>query len=155
MPASGAALRFRLDEDEADVVRNVAAEMLEFLRAEQRDDPVTRRLFPDAYESDRESRAWHDLIDHELEAAKIGALETVLATLGSAGSSDVVLTAEQVEAWLTALTDMRLAIGTRVGVTEEDMAADVDPEDPRAAPLAYLHWLGWLQGSMLESLEDQ
>jgi hypothetical protein len=50
------------------------------------------------------------------------------------------------------LTDLRLAIGTRLDVTEEKMSDDIDPDDPEAAALSVLHWLGWVQGTILEAI---
>ena len=49
------------------------------------------------------------------------------------------------------LTDLRLAIGARLEVTEELMSADVGPEDERAPALVTLHWLGWLQEMLLKA----
>jgi hypothetical protein len=62
------------------------------------------------------------------------------------------LSPEEGEAWVRALTDMRLAIGTRLDVTEETMSTEPDPDDPSAAPLQILHWLGWLQESILDQM---
>jgi hypothetical protein len=37
-------------------------------------------------------------------------------------------------------------------VTEEKMSGDIDPDDPEAAALSVLHWLGWVQGTILEAI---
>ena len=47
-------------------------------------------------------------------------------------------------AWLGALESLRLALGTRLDVTEETYAA-LDPDDPQAPELAVYGWLSWLQ----------
>ena len=47
------------------------------------------------------------------------------------------LTPAQGDAWLAALNDVRLALGTALDVSE-DMPDDVDPDDPRAAHLGDL-----------------
>ena len=48
---------------------------------------------------------------------------------------------------------MRLALGVRLEVSEEDMGREPDPDDPNAPAFAVLHWLGWLQETMVEKLD--
>jgi len=146
-------LRIHLDLDEARLLRELLSEMKMLLEADLPQEDVTKRLFPDAYEDEAESRAYKDLVGDELRAAKLAALRTVSERLGRRGPLNASLPHEEVDAWLTLLTDLRLAIGTRLGVTEEKMDAEVDPDDPDARALSVLHWLGWVQGSMLEALE--
>jgi len=55
------------------------------------------------------------------------------------------LTDDEQEAWLVALTDLRLAMGVRLGVTDETFDAFPNPNDPAQWPLAVLHYLGSLQ----------
>ena len=42
-----------------------------------------------------------------------------------------MLDRDQADAWLRALNDIRLVLGTRLEVTEDTYEEDVDPEDPR------------------------
>ena len=70
------------------------------------------------------------------------------------GPLETSIPEDEVLAWLTGITDLRLAIGTRIDVTEEMMAADLDPKDPTAPALSVLHWLGWLQESILAEISD-
>jgi hypothetical protein len=49
---------------------------------------------------------------------------------------------------------MRLAIGARLEVTEEKMNQAMDANGPDAPAWAVLHWLGWLQESILGTLGD-
>lgn len=124
------------------------------LGADDHDDPVAQRLFPKASDDDAEAEAYRDLVGDELRTGKIAALDTIARALGEAGEEevDVVLDEGAVEAWLTTLTDLRLAIGTRLEVTEETMDEEVEPDDPRAPSLAVLHWLGYMQETLLEAL---
>ncbi len=65
------------------------------------------------------------------------------------------LTAEESRHWLGALNDLRLTIGTRLDVTDEDEGSglyrlpDGDPRKPMV--MAYL-WLGILQGTLIDTL---
>jgi len=52
------------------------------------------------------------------------------------------------------LNDARLALGTRLDVTE-DLDHDLrqyDPEDPYTQALAVYLWLGWAQELLLEAI---
>jgi hypothetical protein len=153
-PAGG--VRFELEEYEADLMRQLLQEMRTLLEADiPPSDAVLRRLFPDAFEDEEQASAYRELIGDELHDRKTAALRTARETIGDSGPVDVSLDDEQVDRWLALLTDIRLAIGTRLDVTEERMAAEPDASDPDAAALSVLHWLGWLQESMLAAIEDE
>lgn len=74
----------------------------------------------------------------------------VLETLPATGGK-IVLTPEQADAWLTALNDVRLALGTALGI-ENDTPDQLDLDDPRAPHLDVYHWLTWMQDSLLQAL---
>jgi hypothetical protein len=111
-----------------------------------------KRLYPDAFDDPTRADAYRELIGDELETRKTVALRTAEEIVGASGPIDVEVDEEQVDRLLALLTDIRLAIGTRLDVTEERMSADIDPDDPDAAALSVLHWLGWLQESMLAAI---
>lgn len=141
-----------LEEQEADLLRQLLGEMATLLEVDIRADPVNKRLFPDAYESEEDSESYRELVGDELRTAKVDTLKKVLLTLGEKGPVDTTIPKQDVGDWLTVLTDIRLAIGTRNQVTEEKMAEELDPDDPEAAAMLVLHWLGWVQESLLETL---
>lgn len=149
---SGPGLRVRLDSHESDLLRELLEELRTLVTADLRADPVVRRLYPDAHDAEDEARAYRDLVGDDLQTAKREAIDTVEKALGNGGRLATVLPEHDVDAWLTVLTDLRLAIGTRLEVTEELMEQELDAGDPRAAGLSVLHWLGWLQELMLREL---
>ena len=62
---------------------------------------------------------------------------------------------------LTALTDVRLVLGERMGLrTDEDVdvleaaAATLDPDDPLAYALAIYDFLTWLQETLASAMLD-
>ncbi|MGH3310771.1 MAG: DUF2017 domain-containing protein [Streptomyces sp.] len=147
-------------------------------------DPALARLFPDAYgggpdavsegegagEDEAERRAsaeFRRFTENELRARKredglavVGALDSLTpdpATAGGEGGAGAVLTLKPEESrqWLGALNDLRLAIGARLEVTDDDDGGelytlpDSDPRKPMV--MAYL-WLGGLQESLIETL---
>lgn len=148
-------VRLSLDDQEADIVRRLAEEMRALLRKPSSRDPVARRLFPDAYQDHADQQAYAELVGDDLERHKLLAVEEVGRALGELGRpAAVVLAGDALDTWLAFLTDLRLAIGTRVDVDEERMAADVDPRDPHAPALTLLHWLGWIQESIIHEAAD-
>jgi hypothetical protein len=146
-------IKLRLEGHEADLMRELAEEMKALLEAEiPRADPVIGRLFPDAYDAAPEAEAYRELVEDDLKGAKRRARALVEEKLGRRGSVSTTLSTEETEMWLTFLTDVRLAIGTRLEITEERMGAEIDPDDPDAAALSVLHWLGWLQETTLQEM---
>ena len=142
-----------LQEREAALVRQLADETRTLLEADvPRADPVIARLFPDAYEDPEQAQSYHDLVGNELRNEKLRGLGRVVDSLGSSGDATISLDDELATAWLAWLTDVRLAVGTRLGVTEETMGGDIDPESPEAPAYEVLHWLGWIQESIIERL---
>ena len=150
----GGHIRLRLDDMEAGILRNLVAEMQMMLEADiPSEDPVKQRLFPQAYEDLNNEATFRDLTASDLQDAKLQALREVRDALGEGGALEIELGPETVGSWLRLLTDLRLAIGVRLEVDEEAMAAAIDPSDPNAGAMSVLHWLGYLQGSILERIE--
>jgi hypothetical protein len=146
-------LRVTLEDYEADVLRNLTGEMLALLDSElPPGDPVGSRLFPDAYNDVEEEKAYRDLVGDDLRNLKLQNTGMIRSQLGAEGEAELELTGDETHAWLSLLTDMRLAIGARLGVTEEMMQAEPDPRDPEVTAMSVLHWLGWLQEATLEKL---
>jgi Domain of unknown function (DUF2017) len=118
------------------------------------DDPVLARLLPDAYSNDPEaSGEFRRYTEQGLRSGKAAAARTVLATLPPSGGR-VRLTEPEAQAWLRALNDVRLALGTRLGVTDDfdDEVADMGPDDPRSAYVGVYQWLAFLQESLVRAL---
>jgi Domain of unknown function (DUF2017) len=117
-------------------------------------DPVLARLLPDAYTGDEEaSSEFRRYTEQGLRSAKIAAARTVLATLPPSGGK-VRLSEPEAQAWLRALNDVRLALGVRLGITEEpdEQEAELSPDDPEAAYMWVFQWLAFLQESLVEAL---
>lgn len=114
-------------------------------------DRVLARLLPDFHREDESlSGGMRSLHEPELLAEKDGVAAVVLDTCPSGGGR-VRLSDEQAQAWLSALNDVRLALGTILDV-DEDMPDELPPDDPRAAHLPVYHWLTWVQESLIQAL---
>ena len=146
-------LRIELERDEAELLRRLIAELRLLLEAEVPDsDVVKKRLFPPAYEDTEDADEFRSLVGDDLHAAKVEALRSVSERLGPSGALVSSIPPDETTAWLILLTDLRLAIGTRMDVDEAKMEEELDPEDPEAAAMSVMHWLGWVQESMLTAL---
>lgn len=143
--AGGVRLHFR--EEEVLLLRELLAELESLL--EDPDDAAVRRLFPPAH-ADRESEAqYRSLVRDQLVAGRSKALVTVRDTLGREA-----LNAEEAEAWLRALNDLRLVLGTRLDVSEDVDWEDIDVHEPRGRDLAVYAYLSWLQEQLIEALAE-
>ncbi|QRP47505.1 DUF2017 domain-containing protein [Amycolatopsis sp. FDAARGOS 1241] len=127
--------------------------------SESPDDPVLSRLLPDFHKLDPDNPSREDidsaaamrsLHEPELLETKVGVAKVVLDTLPRDGG-DVRLDFEQADAWLGALNDVRLALGTALDVTE-DMPDELPDDDPRAPHLGVYHWLTWVQETLIQAL---
>ena len=138
--------RLRLSDAERELLRRLPNELLGLLDSDP-DDPALRRLRPSAYEDDAEAqREYSRLMDAELQAGRREALRVLAET-----AARDRLTAEELDAWLRALTDLRLALGTRLEVTEDTYASEIDPRDPDAHELSVFAYLSWLQEQAVEA----
>ena len=137
--------QLRLPDVERDILRGLPAQLRELLA---RDDPSTRRLFPPAYVDDPEHEAeYRRLMGQDLLEGRRQALVLVEQTVDAE-----VLDEGQLTAWMGALNDLRLVLGTRLDVSEAmDLEAlpDDDPETPLFALYGYL---GFLQEQVVAAL---
>jgi hypothetical protein len=84
--------------------------------------------------------------------ATTGGPRVETATERDAGLVEIELDQSQAWGWLTFLTDLRLILAERVGVTDPDEAEPADDERDDYLRAAY-EWAGIVQGSMLEVLD--
>jgi Domain of unknown function (DUF2017) len=146
----------RLDPAEAGIVGLLLDQLEQLLAADADDvagDPVMERLLPDGHRSDPELAAdYRELTESSLRSGKADDLATTRATLPPDGG-EVRLDADQAGSWLRTTNDLRLALGTRLDVSE-----DTEPPDEvtgeRDQQLAVYYWLTALQGSLVDALVD-
>lgn len=115
------------------------------------DDPDLIRLFPPAYldDAEHESEYQHYMRD-ELVKRRMESLSVVEETVDAERLSE-----EQVLMWMKVINDIRLILGTKLDVSEDDDAvSSMPPTDPRA-PLAALYWfLSFLLESTIDALQS-
>jgi hypothetical protein len=110
------------------------------------DDPIVRRLFPTAYHDDAErDQEYQQLVRDELLEGRLAALAVVEASAAADELDEAELTA-----WLTALNDLRLVLGTRLDISEDPI--EVAEDDPDAPALAVYGYLSVLLGDVVDAL---
>ena len=110
-------------------------------------DPNLRRLFPTAYPDEPAlDREYRGLVSDDLLARRLAALDTVIETVDATRLDE-----EQLLAWMGAVNDLRLVLGTRLDVSEETDLA-LRPDDPDSDSLAVYAYLGHLLESIVMAL---
>jgi Domain of unknown function (DUF2017) len=118
------------------------------------DDPVLARLLPDGYRDDPDAAGeFRKYTEPGLRSAKQQVAQEMLDTLPERGGK-IQLTNDQAQAWLKALNDVRLALGVRLGVTEEfeEQWGRLAADDPQWAAYEVYAWLGAVQESLVQAL---
>lgn len=172
---------------EADMLCNLAGQIVELLRdrngqqesgddplfaqvglggpVSPPEDPVLRRLLPDAYRDDAEDAAeFRRFTEQDLTSAKVRNAETMIGSLVAGGFSfdadetddviEVELDAESVQSWLRALTDVRIALAIRLGINDDEDVFEVGAsEDESVQAMGQIYdWLGYVQESLIAAL---
>jgi Domain of unknown function (DUF2017) len=146
--SEGGAVELRLSRDERSLLAGVVAELRALLDGAP-GDPSLRRLFPPAYDEAEDERAYRDLMGSELLDGRRAALDVVAQTVDHER-----LSTEEADAWLRALNDLRLVLGTRLDVQEDTFAEELRRDDPRAPALAVYGYLSWMQEQLIEALSS-
>lgn len=110
------------------------------------DDPSLRRLFPTAYADDADRDAEYQLLAHD---RLVDRRRDAIAELVATADADE-LTGEQLLAWMMVINDLRLVLGTRLDVSEDEFEVSADDEDGPVYELYRL--LGWLLEEIVEAL---
>lgn len=115
--------------------------------AERPDDAALLRLFPDAYRDDEEAAAdFRRFTEAGLRRERADRARRAMATLSRVGSGGrIPLDPDEAQIWLLALNDIRLIMGTRLGITEDHAGF----EDEQS--MLY-DWLTWLQSTLVDAL---
>lgn len=125
-------------------------------------DATLGRLFPDFHRPDQDETTTVDAVTGDLNgalrslhephiiSAKQEAAQVVLDSLPT-GGGQISLSAQEADQWLTAINDVRLALGAMIGISES--TPDQLPEgDPMAAHLDVYHWLTVVQELLVVAL---
>ncbi len=125
---------------------------------EQSEDPVLKRLFPNAYPDDpAASSDFRRFTERQLKAKKVADAQVVLDRLSGTeqGRRELRIPPDEVDAWLRTLTSVRLALATRLGITDAETAdqlSELPTEDPRTFMVSVYDWLGFAEETMISAM---
>lgn len=125
-------------------------------------DVTLGRLLPDFHRPEQDRVLHSDVVNGDVNGAlrsvhephilhaKMTAAQVMLDSLPP-GGGDLALTEAQAMEWLTALNDVRLALGAMLGISE-DTPDQLPPDHPQAAHLDVYHWLTVMQELLVDAL---
>ena len=134
-----------LPDEERRILRELPHQLRALLSS---DDPSLERLFPPAYPDDSDLQAeYASLVRGDLVEQRMSSVEVMERTIDASR-----LTEEELLAWLSALNDLRLVLGTKLGADEDMDPEDISDDDPLAPSYALYYYLGWLEEQVVEAL---
>ena len=137
--------QLRLPPEERDLLRTLPGQLRELLET---DDPSLRRLFPPAYVDEPElEEEYRRLMADDLVRRRQAALDIVEETIDAEQVDE-----EQLTAWMGAINDLRLVLGTRLDVSEDMDIEALEDDDPLTPAFALYGYLGWLQEQIVAAL---
>jgi hypothetical protein len=138
----------RISPEERDVLRGLPEQMRDAMELGNA-DPAVARLNPSACPDDAEVDAeYRELMGNELNDGRLQALAALEDTVDAPRLDEA-----QALAWMRAINDVRILLGTRLDVTEDPVDRQVSPDDPRASAFALYDYLSLLTQELVEALE--
>lgn len=143
-------IKVRLDEGEASILGWLLDELRGIVAAVDGTDDVWHRLYPDAYDEPADAAEYRSMTEAPLRSDRLERIDACRAELAS-GEAVLRLDAGSGDRWLRVLNDVRLALGTQLGITE-DWDHEADPDDPAQFPHAAYVWLTGAQDALVRAL---
>ena len=167
---------FELKIDESHILINLVEQLLELLgegdflhhyssddpfaqlmamptEISQPEDPVLRRLLPNAYADPEAADDFRRYTEPALRKSKQDSLRRVREELGVLVDVEATGTIDSIEPsiWLKVLNDLRLALSVRLSIEADayEKFETMPEEDPQKAIFAVYFWLGALQENLL------
>ncbi len=142
----GGMLGVRLSDAERALLTTVGSELV--VELTDPDDTNLQRLFPPAYSDDAVRDAGYQvLMGDELRQRHLEAAHTLVRT-----AEAETLDPGQAEAWLRSINAVRLVLGTRLGVTDDDEPVRVPADDPNVRAWVAYDFLSGLLDELVRTL---
>jgi hypothetical protein len=145
--------QLQADAGEASLLARLIEDFAETVEAEQLDpgDPVHERLFPAGYPDDQDAAAeFRALTEATLRGERCERARRCVAELAGSGGR-LRLDPEGCERWLKVLNDLRLTLGTRLEISEDDYER-FDPGAPDAEQRSLYLWLTATQDGLVRAV---
>ncbi len=116
------------------------------------DDPAVARLLPDAYDDPDDARDFRRFTENDLRQSKMQHAMTVVEEIERSGEK---VSVASTDSWLGLLNDARIAIGTRIQISEDnhEELAGLPDDDPRSGLFHVYDWLTFLQESLVRCMD--
>jgi hypothetical protein len=135
----------RLPESERELLRSLTDQLRQMIDA---GDPSTERLYPPGYGDDPEREAeYRAMTRDDLTSGRLESLRILQETVDAERLDD-----EQMNAWLHALNDLRLVLGTKLDVSEDPSRDEELLSGDEAELFAVYAYLGWLVEQSVRAL---
>jgi hypothetical protein len=148
-------LVLKMPEMQAKVMRQLVEWLRELLARPDFTNSVIQRLFPAAYRDGKQEAEYRALLGDDLRRRKLECIDHYEKTFRESrrrrGRVEVRIAAEAFEFWLGFVNDMRLTLGTALGIKDEAMAAELDLEGDQGHQAALFHYLGFLEEELLKA----
>lgn len=114
----------RLDDTMRALIKQVTEELREVLLVE--DPELTRRLYPTAYPDDEVLEGdYQEIVHDQLLMQRLDGIDQLQASI-----DDEEISIETADAWMNTINQVRLVLGTKLDVGEEQ--TEIDQDDPDA-----------------------
>jgi hypothetical protein len=117
---------------------------------------MVERLFPAAYRDKARQAEYERLVGDDLRRRKLAAVDAFERTLDEwkarGKTVRVTVLPQEFDLWLGFVNDMRLLIATSLDIQQNDWSRSFDPEHPQAEDMLLLHFLSWIEESVLNSM---
>lgn len=150
---TGDGFAVEISDEERDLISDLGPQLRDLLVSTGGDpsgEASIRRLFPTAYPDDADRDAeYQDLMRDDLLRRRLEQVEV----LSESAMSDR-LTEAELHAWIGSINDLRLVLGTRLDISEEELFDDLgghDESDEDRTHRAVYHYLGHLLGELIEA----
>lgn len=138
--------RVEIHEWQRELLASLIAQLRDLLMDGSSD--VLRRLYPTAHPADPDADAkYQELVHDQLLAMRLEALDVVEGQLDATHLDD-----EALGQWLQAINSIRLVVGTRLDVSEDDDPLSVDDDDPDRDLWIVYHLLSEMLAAVVDAL---
>ena len=136
-----------IPQQERQLLEQLIPQMRELIET---NDPLAWRLFPNPYpQHDKAADDYADMIGDELQERHLASLNIVEETLEAKRLEE-----DQMIAWMSAVNDLRLVIGTRLKVEEETELDDFVDDIDQSLFLTY-SYLGIMLDRIVQALSGE
>ncbi|WP_144760303.1 DUF2017 family protein [Curtobacterium sp. 9128] len=149
----GDGIHLDMASGERAVLTDLTEQLRQILDGDMDSDPVTLRMFPDAYPGDRAASAeFRRYTQSDLRTAKSANAQVVHDWL--TGTKDGAFAPTDEQAWIRCLTDLRLTIADRLGIVDQATEDATRTGNGGVGLRDVYDWLGFVQEHLITTMTE-